>query len=73
MLQKGYNRLEKDLIKCRSMLSDKTKEVILLTQRLKSKEAAEEVRSGKLEEPEIVEEAVQTAGDYKNVNAVGSR
>ena len=74
-LQKGYNRLEKKFNECRSMLYDKTNKVVVLTQRLKSRERedAEAFRSSESESPEVVKEVVETAGDYKYMNAVGSK
>ena len=63
-LQKGYNRLDKELRECREILDNKTKEVVVLTQRLKTKEDAETVGTNGAQSPEIVEEIVKTAGDF---------
>ena len=66
-LQKGYNRLEQELRECRAMLNVKTNEVVVLTERLKTKEAAEAVGTSEAESPEVVEETVKT---LRNVNVV---
>ena len=42
-----------------------------MTQRLKSRKEAEAVRSSEPESPEIVEEVVETAGDYKKCECCG--
>ena len=70
-LQKGYNRLEQELRECRDMLNDKINEAAVLTQRLKTKEDAEAIKESEPESPDVVEETVKTAGDYKSCECCG--
>ena len=67
-LQKEYKKLETELSECRMMLNDKTKEVVVLAQRLKTKESAQSVKES---ESEVVEEVVEKAGDYKTCECCG--
>lgn len=43
----------------------KTKEVVFLTQKLKTKQSAENLTTPGTESDQVVEEAVETAGDFK--------
>ena len=54
------------------MLNNKTKEVVVLAQTLKIKEDTQACRSSESESPEVVEEVVQTSGDFKSALFVSS-
>ena len=62
-LKKGFNRLESELKECQVLLDESKKEVMILKQKLETKQRREELIP--TEPVEIVEEVVTTAGDWK--------
>ena len=68
-LQKGFNRLTAELKECRSLLEEKTKEVVVLKQTIETKNSSDQLRSNKLND--IVEEVVKTAGDWQSCESCG--
>ena len=70
-LRKGFNRLESELKECQDLLDKSNKEVLVLRQKLETKQRSEELNSK--EPAEIVEELVTTAGDWKTCDMCNTK